>query len=78
MFNIKTTKPIYTNDFILCSEKMESKCEAKQKEQKTFEFQIPRSIFISEGEEERIKVPLNEKPLACGPSSSLSGRLFKV
>jgi sporulation-control protein spo0M len=64
VFNLKTTKPIYTNDFILVSEKMESKCEAKKKEVKTFEFQIPQSIFISEGEEERIKVPLKEKSLA--------------
>ena len=26
VFNLKTNKPIYTNDFILVSEKMESKC----------------------------------------------------
>lgn len=38
VFNLKTTKPIYTNDFILVSEKMESSCEAKKKETKTFEF----------------------------------------
>ena len=36
VYNLKTTKPIYTNDFILCSEKMESKCEAKSTEVKTF------------------------------------------
>lgn len=29
VFNLKQSKPIYTNDFILMSEKMDSKCEAK-------------------------------------------------
>ena len=78
VFNIKTTKPIYTNDYILCSEKMESKCEAKQTETKTFEFRIPMSIFTSDSEEAKIKIPLTEKPLAAGPTSSISARLFKV
>jgi len=64
VFNIKTSKPIYTNDFILCSEKLESSCEAKQSETKTFEFRIPMSIFTSDSEENRIKIPLVEKPLA--------------
>jgi hypothetical protein len=39
---------------------------------------IPQKIFVDEEEEERIKVPLVEKPLAMGPSSSISGKLFKV
>jgi sporulation-control protein spo0M len=38
VFNLKTNKAIYTNDFILVSEKLDSNCEAKQKESKTFEF----------------------------------------
>jgi hypothetical protein len=33
---------------------------------------------VDEDEEERIKVPMAEKPLSMGPSSSLSGKLFKV
>jgi sporulation-control protein spo0M len=41
VFNLKTNKAIYTNDFILVSEKLDAKCDAKQKESKTFEFQIP-------------------------------------
>jgi hypothetical protein len=45
---------------------------------KTFEFRIPMSIFTTDAEEARIKVPLVEKPLAAGPSSSISARLFKV
>lgn len=77
-FNLKNNKPIYTNDYILCSEKMESNCDAKKTETKTFEFRIPMSIFGSDSEEARIKVPLVEKPLAAGPSSSLSARMFKV
>jgi hypothetical protein len=36
------------------------------------------SIFQSDSEEARIKVPLVEKPLAAGPTSSISARLFKV
>ena len=78
VFNIKTTKPLYTNDQILVSEKMSSECDAKKTEQKNFEFKIPQSIFVSEEEESRIKVPLQEKGLAQGPSSSLSGKLYKV
>jgi len=41
VFNIKTTKPLYTNDQILVSEKMSSECDAKKTEQKNFEFKIP-------------------------------------
>lgn len=78
VFNLKTTKPIYTNDFILCSEKMESSCEAKSTETKLFNFRIPMTIFVTDSEENRIKVPLVEKPLAAGPTSSISARLFKV
>lgn len=37
-FDIETKKPVYTNDFILCSEKLESKCEAKSTETTNFEF----------------------------------------
>lgn len=33
---------------------------------------------MSEEEENRIKIPLCEKQLSQGPSSSISGRLFKV
>ena len=77
-FNLKNNKPVYTNDYILCSEKMESNCDAKKTETKTFEFRIPMSIFGSDSEEARIKIPLVEKPLAAGPSSSLSARMFKV
>ena len=78
VFNIKTSKPIYTNDQIIVSEKITSKCVGKQSESQEFNFRIPQSIFIDDDEENRIKVPLQEKPLALGPSSSLSGRLFKV
>ena len=38
VFNIKTSKPIYTNDQILISEKMMSSCAAKQSEHKNFVF----------------------------------------
>ena len=41
VFNIKTSKAIYTNDQILVSEKMMSSCGAKQSETKNFVFQIP-------------------------------------
>lgn len=79
VFNLKVNgKPIYTNDCILISEKIDSKCTAKGKEIQTFEFKIPQRIFLSEEEENRMKIPLAEKPLSQGPSSSLSGRLFKV
>ena len=57
---------------------MESNCDAKKTETKTFKFTIPQSIFTSDSEENRIKIPLVEKPLAAGPSSSLSARMFKV
>jgi hypothetical protein len=57
---------------------MDAKCAGKQAENKTFKFNIPNSIFVSEEEENRIKVPMPEKPLAAGPSSSLSGKLYKV
>lgn len=33
---------------------------------------------MNDEEENRYKIPMAEKPLACGPSSSLSGKLFKV
>ena len=33
---------------------------------------------MSEEVEGRIKIPLNEKQLSQGPSSSMSGKLFKV
>tara|TARA_B110000285_G_C14945340_1_gene524048 strand:+ start:266 stop:409 length:144 start_codon:yes stop_codon:yes gene_type:complete len=46
------------------SEKMESKCGAKQTEQKVFEFQIPTSMFVDDEEQKRNKIPLAEKPLA--------------
>lgn len=78
VFNLKTTKPIYTNDFILQSEKLDGNCDAKSTETKTFEFRIPTSIFTTDSEENRIKIPLPEKPLAQGPTSSISARLFKV
>ena len=45
VFNLKNDKPIYTNDFIVCSEKMESLCDAKKFETKNFNFRIPLSIF---------------------------------
>lgn len=41
VFNIKTSKPIYTNDQIIVSEKIASKCTGKQKEEQEFNFQIP-------------------------------------
>ena len=41
VFNLKTSKPIYTNDCILVSEKMAAKCAAKASEQRVFEFAIP-------------------------------------
>ena len=78
VFNLKTKSPIYTNDCILVSEKMNAKCAAKKQEERIFQFTIPQSIFLTKQEEDRIKVPLVEKPLAQGPASSLSGRLFKV
>ena len=36
VFNLKTSKAIYTNDQILVSEKTESKCAAKKSEKKNF------------------------------------------
>ena len=57
---------------------MSAKCAARTTEERVFQFTIPQSIFITKQEEDRIKVPLVEKPLAQGPASSLSGRLFKV
>lgn len=78
VFNIKTSKPIYTNDFVLCSLKMESKCDGKSTENKTFEFDVPSKIFTTDEEESRFKIPPPEQPLTCGPTSSISARLFKV
>lgn len=43
-----------------------------------FEFQIPTTIFVDDDEQKRIKVPLAEKPLSMGPSTSISARLYKV
>jgi len=78
VFNAKNSKPIYTNDQVLISEKSTGECAPKSTEKKDFVFQIPKSIFVDDAEEERIKVPLPEKALAMGPSSSLSGKLYKV
>jgi len=41
VFNVKSSKVVYTNDQIIVSEKMDSKCEAKGKDSKVFEFKIP-------------------------------------
>jgi len=38
VFNLKNSKPIYTNDQILVSEKLDSACAAKASETKEFEF----------------------------------------
>jgi len=35
-------------------------------------------MFVDDEEAKRIKIPLAEKPLAQGPSTSISGRLYKV
>mmetsp|Transcript_12749 Transcript_12749/g.21502 ORF Transcript_12749/g.21502 Transcript_12749/m.21502 type:complete len:450 (+) Transcript_12749:3-1352(+) len=78
VFNLKNSKQIYTNDHIVISEKVDSKCEAKKTEKKDFEFRIPQNIFLTQAEEDLYKIPLIEKSLAAGPSSSLSGRLYKV
>lgn len=71
-------KVIYTNDCVIFSQAFEAKCPPKEIEQRVFEFHIPQRIFVSEQEEARMKVPLIEKPLAQGPSSSISGKLYKV
>lgn len=57
---------------------MNAQCDAKKTETKLFEFPLPASIFLNKQEEDMLKVPLIEKPLSQGPSSSLSGRLYKV
>ena len=62
----------------MLSDKYDAKCAGKGAEQQSFKLTIPNSIFISEEEEARIKVPLKEKQLSYGPSSSISGKLFKV
>ena len=78
VFNLVTTKPIYTNDCILMSEKYDAACAAKSEETKQINITLPQTIYVTPSEEERIKIPLMEKSLAQGPSSSISGRLFKV
>ena len=60
------------------SEKLQAQCAAKEKEHKIFQFQLPSTVFMSQEEEDLLKVPLVEKPLSQGPSSSLSGKLYKV
>jgi hypothetical protein len=75
---INAKKPLYINDQLIYSEKKDAKCEAKASETLQFEFQIPQSIFQSQAEEDLFKIPLAEKPLSSGPSSSISGRLYKV
>ena len=57
---------------------MNAQCDAKKTETKLFEFPLPASIFLNKQEEDMLKVPLIEKPLSQGPSSSLSGKLYKV
>ncbi len=78
VFDTNTKKAIYTNDCIVISEKIDAVCDAKGYEEKSVVFDIPQSVFVTKEEEDRIKVPLMEKALVQGPSSSLSGRLFKV
>ena len=77
-YNIKSNKPVYVNDSILVSEKLDSNCGPKKTETKEIKFQIPQTIFINDEEASKIKIPLNEKQLQQGPSSSLSGKLYKV
>lgn len=78
VINLKSVKPIYTNDQIIFSKKIDANCKGKASEEQTLELDIPNTIFVSEEEEQRIKVPIHEKPLVLGPSSSISGKLFKV
>ena len=58
VFDTDSKKPIYTNDCIVVSEKIDAVCEAKGFEEKSVVFDIPQSIFVTKEEEERIKVPL--------------------
>ncbi len=44
----------------------------------SIDFKIPDTIFLNEQEEKMLKIPLPEKPLSYGPSSSHSGRIYKV
>jgi len=41
VFNLKTSKPIYTNDQIVISEKYEAKCAGKGTEKQIFSLAIP-------------------------------------
>ena len=73
VLNVKNRKPIYTNDQVLTNEKIVSKCSGNNKETQTFVFEIPDSLFIDQDEAKRIKIPMSEKALSYGPSSSMSG-----
>jgi sporulation-control protein spo0M len=77
-YNLQSTKPIYNNDEIIVSDKRDAKCEAKSSENFEIDFKIPPTIFLNKSEEELFNIPPAEKPLTAGPSSSVSGRLYKV
>lgn len=69
---------IYNNECILVSIKKDSSCGSYDKDSKYFEFKLPEKIHTTEDELKLMNIRKDENILMKGPSSSISGMLFKV
>ena len=72
-------KPLHSRDRVVDEQELTAECDAGQSETKVCKIELPHSFYMNDQEKAQLPaIPKEERALSYGPSSTISGKRYRV